>query len=29
MRYKVNIQPDAKNDMARAAEWYDKQRLGL
>ena len=29
MQYKINIQPDAKTDIAGAAEWYDEQRFGL
>jgi len=29
MKYKIIVQPDAKNDIFEAAEWYDKQRFEL
>lgn len=29
MRYRLEIRPDALADIEKAADWYDKQELGL
>ena len=29
MHYRINIQPDAKNDIIKASDWYDSKHFGL